>query len=126
VLATEGRYVDGPLITVVKKDFIWDDFDAQETFSWLHLFAFIWPVMAIPVEHWWHEKPTLLQLLQLFEPIAATFYSCAVIAASCLFRSALIGTYLSCTALGIFSLCAIISSASIFQYLYTEVQTFGN
>jgi hypothetical protein len=42
-LPLSGRYVDGPLITVIKKDFIWDDFDPQETFSWLLLFAFIWP-----------------------------------------------------------------------------------
>jgi len=123
-LPLSGRYVDGPLITVVQNHFIWDDFNPQETFSWLLLFAFIWPVIAIPVEHWWHEKPTRLGLLLVFEPVAA-FYSCTVIAVSSLFRFAftLSGTYLAWTALGVFSLCAIISCC---QYLYSEVQRREN
>lgn len=110
---------------MVKKHLIWDDFDPQETFSWHLLFAFIWPVIAIPVEHWWHDKRMLLGLLLVFEPIAATFYSGGVTAASFLFRFtfALIGKYLAFTALGIFALCAFIS---FFHYLYSEVQSREN
>ena len=124
-LPLSGRYVDGPLVTVVKKHFLWDDFNPQETYSWHFLFAFIWPLMAIPLEHWLHDKRLLLGLLLVFEPIAAIFYSGGVIAVSFPFRFnfALIGTDLAWTALGTFSLCAIISFC---QLLYSEVQRLDN
>ena len=117
-LPLSGRYVDGPLITVFKKDFIWNDFDPQEPFSWPFLFAFLWPLIVIHVEHRWHEKPTVLAFLQIPE-VAAGFFSCVGIATASLSRFALIGTYLACTALGIFSIGAIVS---FFQYLYSEVE----
>jgi len=107
---------------VFKKHFIWDDFDPQRTSSWLLLLGFVWPALIVFVERWWHEKPTLLAFLQIPEVVAGLF-SCVGIAAASLFRFALIGTYLACTALGIFSIGAIIS---FFQYLYSEVQRREN
>ncbi|MEW5978330.1 MAG: hypothetical protein AB1898_21245 [Acidobacteriota bacterium] len=117
-LPLSGRYVDGPLITVFKTYFIWDDFDPQQTFSWLLLFGFVWPAAIVCFERVWQENRMLMGILQIGELVAAV-YSCIVIAMSALFRYAASGMYVACTALGVFALCAIIEFC---QILYSEIQ----
>jgi len=117
-LPLSGRYVDGPLITVFKTYFMWDDFDPQQTSSWLLLLAFVWPAAIVWLEQGWQEKRMFVGMLQVAELVAA-FYSYMLIAISAFFRSASIGMYLAWTALGVFSLCAIMRFC---QILYSEIR----
>jgi len=117
-LPLSGRYVDGPLITVFKTYLIWDHFDPQQTFSWLLLFAFAWPAAIVWLEYSWQERTMFVGMLQVAQLIAA-FYSYMLIAISAFFRSAAIGMYVASTALGVFSLCAMIRLG---QILYSEIR----